>query len=114
MVGTGLARLTMNYLIIIEDFELTVEAIDDATDCVDRVGTATQRTISLLWRIFNLLWRPLLTSQMVGIGLAPLTMNYLFTMEDFELTVEAIVDATDGWDRVGPTHDELSLYYGGL
>jgi hypothetical protein len=82
MVGTGLAPLTMNYLFTMEDFELTVEAIVDATGA--------------------------------GTRLPLLTMNYLFIMEDFELTVEAIVDATDGWDRVGPTHDELSLYYGGL
>jgi hypothetical protein len=34
-------------------------------------------------------------------------------MEDFELTVKAIVDATDGGDRVGHDHDELYLYYGG-
>ncbi len=45
--------------------------------------------------------------QIVGTGLAPLTMNYLFIMEDFELTVEAIVDATDGGDNVGATHNEL-------
>jgi|LakMenEpi03Aug12_release.lakeMendotaPanAssembly.Ray.scaffolds.fasta_scaffold3025919_1 hypothetical protein len=34
-------------------------------------------------------------------GLAPLTMNYLLIMANFELSVEAIVDATDGGDRVG-------------
>jgi hypothetical protein len=45
--------------------------------------------------------------QMVWSGLAPLTMNYLFIMEDFELTVEAIVDATDGGDNVGATNNEL-------
>jgi hypothetical protein len=50
-----------------------------------------------------------LTPQMVGTGLAPLTMNYPFIMEDFELTVEAIVDASDGGDRAGATHNELSL-----
>ncbi len=55
----------------------------------------------------NLLWRSLLTPQIVGTGLALLTINYLFIMEDFELTVEAIVDATDGGDRVGATHNEL-------
>jgi hypothetical protein len=55
-----------------------------------------------------------LTPQMVGTTLAPLTMYYLFTMEDFELTVEAIVDATDGGDRDGTAHGELSLYYGGF
>jgi hypothetical protein len=46
-------------------------------------------------------------------GLALLTMNYLFIREDYELTVEAIVDARDGVDRVGATHNELSLYYAG-
>jgi hypothetical protein len=46
-----------------------------------------------------------------GTGLAPLTMNYLFIVEDFEFTAEAIVDATDGGDRVD---DELSLYGGGF
>jgi len=35
---------------------------------------------------------------MVGTGLDPLTMNDLFIVEDFELTVETIVDATDGGD----------------
>ncbi len=40
-----------------------------------------------------------------------LTMNYLFIMEDFELTVEAIVDTTDGGDKVGSAHDELYLDY---
>jgi hypothetical protein len=34
--------------------------------------------------------------QIVGTGLALLTMNYLFIMKDFVLTVEAFVDATDG------------------
>jgi hypothetical protein len=48
---------------------------------------------------------------LVGTGLDPLTMNYLFILEDFELTVEAIDDTTDGRDRVGATHNELSLYY---
>jgi hypothetical protein len=33
---------------------------------------------------------------MVGTGLAPLTMNYLFIMEYSELTVEANDDATGG------------------
>jgi hypothetical protein len=41
-------------------------------------------------------------------------MNYLLIIEDFELTMEAIDDATDGVVRVGATHDELSLYYGGF
>jgi len=49
-----------------------------------------------------------------GTGLAPLTMNYLFIVEDFEFTAEAIVDATDGGDRVGSAHDERSLYSGGF
>jgi hypothetical protein len=48
---------------------------------------------------------------LVGTGLDPLTMNYLFILEDFELTVEAIVNTTDGRDRVGAIHNELSLYY---
>jgi hypothetical protein len=47
---------------------------------------------------------------LVGTGMDPLTMNYLFILEDFELMVEAIVDTTDGRDRVGATHNELSLY----
>jgi hypothetical protein len=34
--------------------------------------------------------------QMVGTGLM---MNYLFMVEDFELAVEAIVNATDGGDE---------------
>jgi hypothetical protein len=51
--------------------------------------------------------------QIVWTGLALLTMNYLFIMEDFELTVEAIIDATDGGEGVGYDHDELYLYYGG-
>jgi hypothetical protein len=51
MVGTGLGRLTMNYLFIMEDFELTAEAIDDATDCVDRVGIA-HNELSLNYRGF--------------------------------------------------------------
>ncbi len=55
-----------------------------------------------------------MTPQVVGTGLLLLTMNYLFIMEDFELTVEAIVDATDGGDRVATAHDELSLYHGGF
>jgi predicted DNA-binding protein len=38
-------------------------------------------------------------------------MNYLFIMEDFDLTVEAIVDATDGGDRVGSAHDELYFLF---
>jgi hypothetical protein len=49
-----------------------------------------------------------------GTGLPLLTMNYLFILEDFELTVEAIVDTTDGRDWVGATHNELSLYYRGF
>jgi hypothetical protein len=36
-------------------------------------------------------------------------MNYLFIMDDFELTVEAIVDATCGGDRVGSADSELSF-----
>jgi hypothetical protein len=44
-------------------------------------------------------------------GLALLTMNFLFILEDFELTVEAIVDTTDGGVRVGSAHNELYLYY---
>jgi hypothetical protein len=51
---------------------------------------------------------------LVGTGLDLVTMNYLFIIEDFELTVEAIVNTTDGRDRVGATHNELSLYYGGF
>ncbi len=39
--------------------------------------------------------------------MAPLTVNYLFIMEDSELTVEAIVDATDGGTGLAP----LSMNY---
>jgi hypothetical protein len=56
----------------------------------------------------------LITPQMVRTGLGPLTMNYLCIMEDFELTVEAMDDDTDGVDRVATAHEELSLYYGGF
>jgi hypothetical protein len=35
---------------------------------------------------------------MVGTGLDRLMMNYLFIVEDFELTGEIIVDTTDGGD----------------
>jgi hypothetical protein len=41
-------------------------------------------------------------------------MNYLFIIEDFELSMEALDDATDGVVRVGTAHNELSLYYGGF
>jgi hypothetical protein len=51
---------------------------------------------------------------MVRTGLGTLTTNYLFIMEDFVLTAEAIVDGTDGGDMVGADHDELSLYNGGF
>jgi hypothetical protein len=84
MVETGLAPLTVNYVFIREDSELTVEAIVDATDGGNNVGaTHNELLYLLLWRILNLLWRQLLTPQMVGTELMPLTMNYLFIKEDF-------------------------------
>jgi hypothetical protein len=33
-------------------------------------------------------------------------------MEDFELPVEEIADATNGRDMVGIADDKISLYYG--
>jgi hypothetical protein len=43
-----------------------------------------------------------MTSDMVGTGLAPLTMSHLFIVESFVLTVEAIVDATNSGEGLGP------------
>jgi hypothetical protein len=56
----------------------------------------------------------LMTPKRVRTGLGLLTMNYLFIMEDFVLTAEAIVDGSDFGDRVCSDHDEISLYYGGF